>query len=175
MLYTIIIFSENKPGVLYRIADLFLRQRINIESMTVSKVTERDLSRFTITVDSDGPQAEKIVKQIYKIIEVVKVIDSTDDELVIQEVALGRVSANTPEKRKQIHEIVELANASVRMFTKDEVVLAKTGTEEETQQLHDLLHPYGIKEFVRSGRIVLTKQDHKLSGKWSIEMEKETS
>jgi acetolactate synthase-1/3 small subunit len=165
MLYTIIVFSENKPGVLYRIADLFLRQRINIESMTVSKVAERDLSRFTITVDSDGPQAEKIVKQIYKIIEVVKVIDSTDDGLVIQEVALYRVSASTPEKRKQIHEIVELANASVRMFTKDEVVLAKTGTEEETQQLHDLLHPYGIKEFVRSGRIAVTKRDQIFSNK----------
>lgn len=175
MLYTIIIYAENKPGVLYRIADLFLRRRVNIESLTVSKIEERDLSRFTITVETEGSQVEKIVKQIYRVIEVIKVIETTDDELVIQEVALYRVSANTPDKRKEIHDIASLTSASVRMFTKSDVVLSRTGTEEETQQLYGLLAPYGIKEFVRSGRIVITKSERKQDGKWSVEMGKKTT
>ncbi len=172
MLYTIIIFSENKPGVLYRIADLFLRRRINIESLTVSEIVERDLSRFTVTVQAEGSLVEKIMRQIYRIIEVVKVVESTDEELIIQEVALYRVSANTADKRKEIIDVVQLTGAVVKSFNKSNVTLSKTGTEEETQKLYDLLRPYGIKEFVRSGRIVLTKQDHKLSGKWSLEMDK---
>lgn len=172
MLYTIIVFAENKPGVLYRIADLFLRRRINIESMTVSEIEEHKLSRFTITVDADGSLVEKIVKQIYRIIEVLKVIDSTDEELIVQEVALFRVSANTAIKRKEINEVISLTGAKILHFAKGEITVSKNGTEEEIKNLKEILTTYGVKEFVRSGRIAVTKQQHKISGKWSIEMDK---
>lgn len=172
MLYTIIIFSENKPGVLYRIADLFLRRRINIESLTVSEISDRHMSRFTITVDADGSLVEKITKQIYRIIEVVKVIDTTDEQLVIQEVALLRVSVSTPEKREQINQIVHITGARVIHFAKREVTISMTGTDEQILALRDMCTPYGVKEFVRSGRIALVKSDAKMQGKWSMKKEK---
>lgn len=172
MLYTIIVFSENKPGVLYRIADLFLRRRINIESMTVSEIEEQKMSRFTITVDADGALVEKIVKQIYRIIEVVKVIESTESELIVREVALFRVHVNTSEKRAQINEIVRMTKSSIIHFSKNEVTITHTGTEEETENVKSLLRPYGLNEFVRSGRVAITKNEHKLSGKWALEMGK---
>lgn len=172
MLYTIIVFSENKPGVLYRIADLFLRRRINIESMTVSEIEEQKMSRFTITVDADGALVEKIVKQIYRIIEVLKVIESTDSELIVREVALYKVHVSSAEKQAQIHEIITMTKSSITHFSKGEVTITHTGTEEETENLKSLLQPFGLKEFVRSGRIAVTKKEHALSGKWALEMDK---
>src|SRR3990167_5211459 len=91
--YTITAFAENKPGVLYRIADLFLRRKINIESLTVSEVKNENLSRFTIVVYAEIALVEKIVKQLYRIIEVVKVVDSVDTDIIAREIALLKVSA----------------------------------------------------------------------------------
>jgi acetolactate synthase-1/3 small subunit len=172
MLYTIIIYTENKPGVLYRIADLFLRRRINIESLTVSEIEERAMSRFTITVHAEGSLVEKIVKQIYRIIEVLKVIETTNEGLIYQEVALYRVSASSSDKRARINEIVKLADARIHSFNKSDITLSKVGTEEETESLKMLLSPLGIKEFVRSGRVAIPKSEEKLSGKFSLQMNK---
>src|ERR1700733_4327073 len=91
-LYTIIIFTENKPGVLYRIADLLLRRKINIESLTVSEIETKGLSRFTIVVKADAHIIEKVVKQLYRIIEVVEVFEKTDEELLFKEISLIKVS-----------------------------------------------------------------------------------
>lgn len=85
--YTIIAITENKPGVLYRIADLFLRRKINIESLTVTEIETKGISRFTIVVKTDKSLVEKIVKQLYRIIEVIKVFESTNDELVSKEIS----------------------------------------------------------------------------------------
>lgn len=161
MLYTIIVFSENKPGVLYRIADLFLRRRINIESLTVSEAGDSKLSRFTITVSADGILVEKIVKQIYRIIEVIKVVDAIDEQLVVNEVALIKVSTNSPKKRKEVNEIVKLSGAKITHFNKTDVTISLSGTPEEIRNLKDLCTSYGVKEFVRSGRIALVKGEMK--------------
>lgn len=164
MLYTIIVFSENKPGVLYRIADLFLRRRINIESLTVSDTGDSKLSRFTITVSADGTLVEKIVKQIYRIIEVVKVVDAVDEQLVVNEVALMKVNTNSPKKRKEVNEIVKLTGAKIVHFSKTDVTISLSGTPEEIHNLKLLCSSYGVKEFVRSGRVALIKgemQDRK--------------
>ncbi len=159
MLYTILVFSENKPGVLYRIADLFLRRRINIESLTVSESQENRLSRFTITVDANGALVEKIVKQIYRIIEVVKVVDAVDSQLTIREVALIKVSTNTPHKRKEVNEIVRLSGAHIVHFTRSDTTISISGTSEQIDNLQKMCKSYGVKEFVRSGRIALVKVD----------------
>ena len=164
MLYTIIVFSENKPGVLYRIADLFLRRRINIESLTVSEAGDSKLSRFTITVNADGSLVEKIIKQIYRIIVVIKVVDAVDEQLVVNEVALIKVSTNSPKKRKEVNEIVKLSSAKIAHFSKADVTISLSGTPEEINNLKMLCKSYGVKEFVRSGRIALVKgemQDRK--------------
>lgn len=155
--YTITIFAENKPGVLYRMADLFLRRKINIDSMTVSEIKEKGLSRFTILVHSEKDLTEKVVKQLYKIIEVTKVIESEETDLIVKEVALLKVNAGNLEKRKEIEHLVHLADGKIIAVKSNSLVIEKTGTEEEIDSLYELLRPFGIKEFVRSGRIVVFK------------------
>jgi acetolactate synthase-1/3 small subunit len=164
-LYTIFVFSENKPGVLYRIADLFLRRRINIESLTVSEIEEHKMSRFTITVKADGALVEKIVKQIYRIIEVLKVVECTDHELIFQELAMFKVHIANEEKRKQLNEIVSMSQAKVLHFTKDSITIVLYGIEEQVNELKKVLQPFGLKDFVRSGRIAIAKDEEKVTGK----------
>lgn len=155
-LYTITAFTENTPGVLYRIANLFLRRKINIESLTVSEVKDHDHSRFTIVVLAEAMLVEKIVKQLYRIIEVVKVIDSTDESVIAREIALVKVSANTHEKRKEIEHLITISQfARIISVEKSALVIEKTGTEKEINEFYELMRPFGIKEFVQSGRIAI--------------------
>lgn len=156
--YTITAFTENKPGVLYRVADLFLRRKINIESLTVSEIEETDQSRFTVYVYAEATLVEKIVKQLYRIIEVVKVVDSLDTDLVPREVALVKVSARDLEKRKEIEHLIKITK-STRLVTvaKNYMIVEKTGTEQEVEEFHALMKPFGVKEFVQSGRIAVFK------------------
>lgn len=154
-IYTITAFAENKPGVLYRIADLFLRRKVNIESLTVSEQKEDNLARFTIVVVAEPALVEKIVKQLYRIIEITKVIEKTDDQLLIREIALFKVSAPTVQKRMEVEQLARLAKAEVISVRRDYLIVEKTGTEDEIEALHTLLTPLGIREFVQSGRIVI--------------------
>lgn len=155
--YTITAFAENSPGVLYRIADLFLRRKVNIDSLTVSEIEHAGQSRFTIVVTAEALMVEKIVKQLYRIIEITKVIDSLDESLVIREIALIKVAAKNLEKRKEIENLAHLTNTKIIAVEQRYLVIEKTGTESEIDSLHELLRPFGIKEFVRSGRIVVFK------------------
>ena len=155
--YTIIIFAENKPGVLYRIADLFLRRKINIESLTVSESEKDGISRFTIVVAGDNSIVEKVVKQLYRIIEVVKVIEKTDDELFFKEIALIKVAIKSAEDRRNVEAVVRLSQATVIAMSTDHIVIEKEGSEAEIDALYTLVKPFGIKEVVRSGRIAVLK------------------
>lgn len=155
--YTILIFTENKPGVLYRIADLFLKRKINIESLTVSEVEAQDHSRFTVVVFADTNVVEKIVKQLYKIIEVTKVLEKTDDQLVFCEVALIKVATKNTEQRKEVESFVSLFDAKILAVGGDFLTIEKSGTEESIESLYARLKPFGIKEYVRSGRIAVVK------------------
>ncbi|HSX09520.1 MAG TPA: acetolactate synthase small subunit [Candidatus Saccharimonadales bacterium] len=156
-LYTIIIFTENKPGVLYRIADAFLKRKINIESLTVSEIEAQGMSRFTVRVKGTKLAIEKISKQLYKIIEVVKVLEKTDEELVYKEIALFKVSTADPQKRRSVEDLARLAKAEIIRVDKEFLIVEKSGTEEEIESLYVLLKPFGIKEYVRSGRIAVLK------------------
>lgn len=169
--YTIIIFAENRPGVLYRIADLFLRRKINIESLTVSETENAGISRFTIVVQVEPVVLEKTVKQLYRIIEVVKVYDTTDEDLIFKEVALIKVSAKNPEQRRQVSETASMFSAVIAFIGQDFLTVEKTGSEEEINSLYQLLRPFGIREFVRSGRIAVLKGEKKLGGKFSLKEE----
>ena len=155
--YTITAIAENRPGVLYRIADLFLRRKVNIESLTVSEIEHSGQSRFTILVHTESVLVEKIVKQLYRIIEITKVIDSLDQSLIIKEISLIKITAKNLERRREIEQLVHLANGKITAVNQSYLVVEKTGTEEEIDSLHELLKPFGIKEFVRSGRIVVFK------------------
>lgn len=162
--YTITAFTENKPGVLYRIADLFLRRKVNIESLTVSEIETKGISRFTIVVHTEQDMVEKIVKQLYRIIEVIKVFESRDQQLVFKELAFIKVSSKSPERRKEVEDLAYLFRANISHVSTTSIVIEKVGTEEEIDSLFTLIRPYGIKEFVRTGRIAVLKDDEQLKG-----------
>lgn len=162
--YTITIFSENKPGVLYRIAGLFLKRKVNVESLTVSEIEQRGISRFTILIKAQKEQVNKIVKQLYRIIEVIKVFESTDQELIYKEVAFIKVSTKTPDQRREVEDLAYLFQAKIASVGSNFLLIEKTGTEEEINSMQDLLKPFGIKEFVRSGRIAVVKDEQKMEG-----------
>lgn len=157
--YTVILFTQNLPGVLYRIADLFLRRKINIESLTVSELDEAQMSRFTIVVNLDKATIEKLVKQLYRIIEVVKVYEKTDGEIFYLNLILLKISAPSGQARLDIENIARMSHATISFVGHDYLIIQKTGTEEEIHNLFTVLKPFGIKEHVRSGRIAVLKDD----------------
>ena len=157
MQYTITAFAENKPGVLYRIADLFLRRKINVDSMTVSETERKGISRFTIVVNTNKDIVEKICKQLYRIIEVVKVFDNEDKDLIYKEIALIKVHARNLSVRKEIENFVNLNTGKIIQVNKNFLIIEKVGSEKDIDNLYSLLASFGIKEFIRSGRIAVTK------------------
>lgn len=157
MKYTVIAFAHNTPGVLYRIADLFLRRKINIESLTVSETERDNISRFTIVVKSNKNIIEKIVKQLYRIIEIVKVFESEDKDLLFKEIAMIKVHTRNNQARQEIENLAHLSKANIIAVGRDFIVLEKTGAEEEIDSLKELVKTFGIKEFIRSGRIAFFK------------------
>lgn len=165
--FTITVFSENKPGLLYRISGLLLRRKINVESMTVSEIEKAGVSRFTIVVRGDKSTIERVVKQLYRIVEVIKVFDNTDDELVSKELAFIKVSVKSADKRREIEDVAYLFKASIAYVHEDYMVIEKTGSEDTINSLLSLLKPFGVKEFARTGRIAVLKDDKKIEGKFS--------
>jgi len=157
MKFTISAFAENKPGVLYRVTDLFLRRKINIESLTASETEKVGISKFTIVVDADANIVEKIVKQLYRIIEVIKVSENLDRDIVFREIALIKVHAKDLNSRQEIDHLTQLFKAKIIHVTKESLIVEIAGDEEEIIGLFNLLKPFGIKEFVRSGRISVLK------------------
>lgn len=157
-LYTIIIYTENKPGILYRIADVFLKRKINIESLTVSEIETSGMSRFTVVVKGTHLAIEKIVKQLYKIIEVTKVIENTNESIIFRDLALIKVGIKNAEQRREIENFAALFSAKIVFVGDESMIIEKAGTEEEIDSLYTRLKSFGIKEFVRSGRIALIKE-----------------
>lgn len=165
--FTIIAYTENKPGVLYRISDLFLRRKVNIDSMTVSETEQPGISRFTIVIKSTKSSVDKIVKQLYRIIEVYKVLVSEDKQLLFKEIAFIKVSTKNPAIRREIEDLVYIFRAKINYVGEEFMIVEKTGSEEVIDSLILLLRPFGIKEFVRSGRIAVIKEETKFEGKFN--------
>ncbi len=166
--YTIIAFTENTPGVLYRVSNLFLRRKVNIESLTVSETEKPGLSRFTIVVESTKNNVDKVIKQLYRIIEVFKVFESEDKELLFKEIAFIKVSTKNATARREAEDVAHIFRAKVLHVGSDFMVIEKTGTEEEIESMLLLLRPFGIKEFVRSGRIAVLRDGKKFEGKFNL-------
>ena len=156
-LHTISVFTENSPGVLHRITVIFTRRKVNIESLTVSETERKGVSRFTIVVRSEEEIINKILQQIARIVEVLDVSARPNQDLLFKEIAFYRVAANNLEKRGQIEDISRRYDSKVVHLSENSLVIEKTGNEDEVNSLYLLLEPYGIREFVRSGRIAITK------------------
>lgn len=155
--FTISVYSENHVGLLNRISGIFLKRHINIESLNVSKSEIEGVSKFTIVIYSTEDWAIKIVNQIEKQVEVIKAYYHTDDETIYQESALFKIASNLLFDERQIQNIIKDSNSQIVTVSREFFVLAKTGRRHEIDGMHDALEPYGIMQFVRSGRIAVTK------------------
>ena len=160
--YTLSVFTENKIGLLNRITAMFTRQHINIESIAASESEIDGIHRYTIVVFEDKNAVQKLVKQIEKQVEVLKAFHHEEEETVFQEIALYKLPSKTMNKAGFMEELIR--NHNVRLLSVEEafMVLEKTGQRHETQALLNYLQPYGLLEFVRSGRVAVTKTMAKL-------------
>lgn len=156
--FTISVYSENNVGLLNRISGIFLKRHINIESLNVSKSEIEQVSKFTIVVNTTEDWTRKIVGQIEKQIEVIKAFYHTDDETIYQESALFKIKSALLFDERQIQNIIKESNSQIVTVSREFFVLAKTGRRYEIDEMHDALEPYGILQFVRSGRITVTKE-----------------
>lgn len=161
--FTISVYSENNVGLLNRISGIFLKRHINIESLNVSKSEIENVSKFTIVVNITEDWTRKIVGQIEKQIEVIKAFYHTDDETIYQESALFKIDSALLFDERQIQNIIKDSNSQIVTVARDFFVLAKSGRRSEIDEMHDQLMPFGIMQFVRSGRISVSKDKMQIS------------
>ncbi len=155
-LFTVTVFSEHQVGLLNQISIIFTRRCLNIESLSVSPSSIQGVHKFTITCFSDRNMMEKVVKQIEKRIDVLKSFLYTDDEIVYQEVALYKVPTDKL-LDANLEVIIRNHNARILEVTREYTVIEKTGHSDETEALFAELKNYDIRQFVRSGRVAVTK------------------
>ncbi len=154
--YTISVYTENNIGLLNRLSAIFLKRHINIESMTVSKSEIDDVHRFTFVVNISEAQARKIIGQIEKQIEVIRAFYHTDDEVIYQESALFKISTEHLYD-EEIQDKLKFRRANIITITEHYFVIESSGSKSEIDKLYDRLKPYGLMQFVRSGRIAITR------------------
>ncbi len=154
--HTLVALVEDKPGVLNRMASLFRRRGFNIESIVVGHSELPHLSRVTIVVNGATTMVEQVRKQLDKLIDVVKVSDITEDDIVARELALVKVRA-TSANRSEIIEVVDIFRANIVDVASDSVTIEVTGDEEKINSLFNLLRGFGVKEIARTGRIAMTR------------------
>jgi acetolactate synthase-1/3 small subunit len=155
-LHTIVALVQDRPGVLNKIASKWRQRAFNIESLTVGHSEIPGLSRMTFTVDGASHDIEQVTKQLYKVIEVVKITDVTSEEVVARELALVKVAA-TKETRGSIIEIVDVFRAKIVDVGTDSLVIEATGTEDKIDAIVSMLQPFGLKELVRTGRVAMVR------------------
>jgi len=156
-LSNIIIWVENKPGVLFRILSLFRRKMFNIESVTAGHSEVVGITRITITVSGDKDQVRNMCKQVYKLINVIRVEDVPAESLVIRELALMKVGIDGASEKNEILRLLEHFRARVINMTKYSLVIEVTGGEEKIDAFYENMKQYKILEFVRTGRTALFK------------------
>lgn len=156
MQHTISCLVENKPGVLARVASLFARRGFNIESLAVGTTEQKDTSRMTIVVEGDVSILEQITKQLNKLIDVIKVSDITSLPSVERELTLIKVNADA-QSRSEIMQIVDIFRAKIVDISEKTLIIEITGDENKVNALEQLLKKFGIKELVRTGKVVLVR------------------
>ena len=154
--HTLVALVEDKPGVLNRVASLFRRRSFNIESLAVGGSEHPGLSRMTIVAIGDSAQVEQVRKQLEKLINVVKVSDITEGNMVTRELALIKVKA-TASTRSEIMQIVDIFRANIVDVAPGSVTVEVTGDEDKVNSLLGLLRDFGVKEVSRTGKIALTR------------------
>lgn len=162
-LYTVSIYTENNIGLLNRISGIFQRRHINIESINSSVSEIEKVSRWTIVVKLSEEQMKKIIGQIEKQVEVIKAYYHTEEETIYQESCLFKIKAEILFNESEIQNIILESNARIVTANKQFFVIEKSGKREEVDVLYRKLSAFGIMQFVRAGRIAVTKEEMKIS------------
>src|SRR5215213_8154304 len=155
--YTITVYTENQIGLLNRIAIIFSRRKINIESLNTSPSEVDSVHRFTIVINEVEDVVRKLCRQIEKQVEVLKAYYNTEDEIVWQELALYKVSTDEIAEKVKVERLLRQYGARAVAIRKDYTIFETTGHREETDGLVKVLEPYGLIEFVRSTRVAIIK------------------
>lgn len=155
--YTITVYTENQIGLLNRIAIIFSRRKINIESLNTSPSEVDSVHRFTIVINETEEVVRKLCRQIEKQVEVLKAYYNTNDELIWQEMAMYKVPTDIIAEKVKVERLLREHGARAVVIRNDYVVFETTGQREETDKLIKVLEPFGIIEFVRSARIAIIK------------------
>ena len=150
------VLVQNRPGVLARVAGLFARRGFNIFSLAVAPAEDEGMSRITIVVDGASAPVEQVEKQLYKLIDVVKVTDLSKEDIVARELAMLKVRCNNVNR----HELLDIANvfrADVVDIATNSIILQVVGDEDKIDGLVKMCEPYGIRELSRTGRIAMVR------------------
>jgi acetolactate synthase I/III small subunit len=161
--FTITVFTENKAGLLMRVVMVFTRRHINIESLTTSQSSIEGIFRFTIVVNVDEDQVKKLVQQLDKQVDVLKSFYYEDSQIINQEIALYKVPIAAYQDPGTMILLMRKHHARILTVEKEFVVIEKTGLEHETEDLLNDLKQLGIYEFVRSGRVAISKPMEQLN------------
>ena len=156
--FTITVYTENQIGLLNRIAIIFSRRKINIESLNTSPSEVDSVHRFTIVINETEEVVRKLCMQIEKQVEVLKAYFNTANEIVWQELALYKVSTDEIAEKVQVERLLRQYGARAVVIRHDYTVFETTGHREETDALIKVLEPYGLIEFVRSARVAIIKK-----------------
>ena len=170
--YTISIYTENNIGLLNRISAIFLKRHINIESLTTSPSEIDNIFRFVIVVYISEKNIKRIIKQIEKQIEVIAAFFHTDKETIYLETALYKVKSKSLFDEKHIQKIIKESQANIVTVSPNYFVIEKTGWRNETEKLYHSLEPYGLLQFVRSGRISVSKEPMNISNLLGLNTDK---
>lgn len=172
--FTLSILTEDKPGLLNTVTIVFTRRKLNIEMINVSASEVAGVSRYTIVLTTTKDQVEKVIKQIRKHVDVLGAFVYEEDEIHYQEIALYKVPTEIFIGGVEVEQIIRANNARILVIEKDYIVIEKTGHKHETTALFDTLQKYGVLEFVRSGRVSISKSKRKTEH-FLEELEKSTT
>src|SRR5438067_8845040 len=150
-LYIVSALVENKPGVLFRVTNLFRARNFNIESITVGSTEQTDLSRMTITTKRDEKTLDQLVKQLRKLVDVVEVKVLDTDKTVYRELALLKMKADSPTSRMEITNFASIFRANILDISKEAIIVEITGTPDKIDAFKNLVLHYGIIQLARTG------------------------
>ena len=153
---TLMALMEDKPGVLSRVVNLFRRRNYNIESLSVGHSEIPGISRMTVVVYANDAVTEQVIKQLYKLVNVTKISEITDDASIVRELALIKVHATSAD-RGEIKELVDIFRAQIIDVSLESMTIEVTGTEDKVDSLINMLKPFGIRELARTGRVAMTR------------------
>ncbi len=156
MKHTIAVIVNNRPGVLSRVSNLFSRRAFNIESLAVGTTEDEAISRITLVASGDESVLEQIIKQLYKLIDVIRVYDLPSAYAVERELALVKVNAG-PDTRSEIMQVVDIFRGRIVDVGETSMIIEITGDEGKVTGIQRLLRKFGIKELVRTGKIAMAR------------------